>query len=286
MTFDYYGPFLNSGEPPPPDALAAPIRTDVNVGDRVRLRLDAPARGLDLGFVNRLGELEVPAWDLLQAASFAVLRHRSDPAQDIRVAVRSRVAFGRLRFTSPDLSFEDLATSHPEHTGPFLQPPDYHFAVEARQGTRLPGKLAADHQAWVPLHPQPTAIGNPGTSVYTPHPGEVLLTDMAGPFFDEHALGPLVRATQSRLGPAAAVTTVVALVLLALAGLLQWLHAGRAAAHHIFGAGTGVTVIFLAAATLGPSLSLATVLPIAEVAIGIAVVLGLTRLLAGLPRRE
>ena len=286
VTFNYSGPYFDRGEPPAPLALAAPIDGGLQPGRVAHLRMDPPARGLELGFVNRLGELEVPAWAFLGAADTAVLRHPDDPTQDRTITVRSRLQSGRLRFTSPDIDLEKLAKRLPGYTGPFLRPPSYHFAAEVHHGARLPAEFAETHVALVPVHQQRAPAGNPGPGTYDPHPGEVLLTGMQGPTLDQDGAGLLVRAIALRFGPALAGLGAGALVVLALAGLLYWLRAGLRSACLLLGArsGVGFGLVFLVCAALGPALELTPLLRVADAAVALAVLLGTARLLAYLPR--
>ena len=284
VAFNYAGPFADGERPPL--ALTAPITSGLEPGSVVHLRLDPPARGLELGFVNRLGELEVPAWDFLAGTDTAVLRHTSDPALDRSVAVRSRLAFGRLRFTSPELELDQLATSLPEYSGPYLLPASYHFAVEVHRGTRLPADLAKTHVALIPVHPQTAPSGNPGVTTYDPHPGEVLLTGMTGPFLDQEAAGTLVTALARRFGPLTAAVGVAALLVLALVSLVRWFAVGLRSARGLFGRAPefGFGLAFLVCVALGPALGLPQLLRAVDAIAALAVLLGLTRLIARLPR--
>ncbi len=286
VAFNYSGPYPDRGEPPAPLALTAPVGSGLVPGQVVHLRMDPPARGLELGFLNRLGELEVPPWEFLSAADTAVLRHPDDPSQDRTISVRNRLAFGRLRFTSPDVDLEQLATAMPGYTGPFLRPPSYHFAAEVHRGARLPAELAETHLALIPVHSQLAPAGNPGPGSYDPHPGEVLLTGMQGPVLDQDGAGTLVRGLARRLGPTAASVGAAALVLLALAGLVYWLRAGLRSAGQLLGGQptVGFGLVFLVCAALGPALHLTPLLRVADAAAALAVLLGTARLLAYLPR--
>ncbi len=302
MTLNYAGPFADHGEAAPPMALAAPVDGGLQPGTVAHLRLDPPARGLELGFVNRLGELEVPPWDFLAATDTVVLRHRDDPSLDLRIRVRNYVMFGRLRFAPSDceiartvkircnkredIDFEKLAKLLPDHSGPHLEPPSYHFAVEVHHGARLPAEHAETSLALIPVHAQDAPSGNPGADLYHPHPGEVLLTGMTGPLRDQDAAGGLLAALAQRSGRPLAGVGALALVVLALAGLLQWLRAGKHPAVQLLGAaaGPGFTVLFLLAVALGPAIGLAPLLRIADVAVAVAVLLSVARLLVWLPR--
>lgn len=288
IAFNYTGPFADGERPPL--ALSAPISGGLEPGSVVHLRLDPPARGLELGFVNRLGELEVPAWDFLAASDTAVLRHTSDPGLDRTIHVQNRLAFGRLRFTSPDLKLEELAARFPDHSGPYLLPPSYHFAVEVHRGARLvhpdDPAHAETHVALIPVHPQTAPSGNPGVSTYNPHPGEVLLTGMSGPFLDQEAAGTLVTALARRFGRLTAGVGAAALLVLALASLVRWFTVGLRSARGVFGESPefGFGLAFLVCVALGPALGLPQLLRAVDAVAALAVLLGLARLLARLPR--
>lgn len=286
VTLDYAGPYPDA--PPSPLALAAPVDGGLRPGTVAHLRLEPPARGLELGFINGLGELEVPPWEFLAGTTTAVLRHPTDPALDREIAVRSRVAFGRLRFSTDEIDLERLGELLPGFTGPHLRPPGYRFAVEVHRGARLPAGHAETSLALVPVHMHlaPTGNSNPGMGLYDPHPGEVLLTDMAGPFLDEDAAAGLVRALAHAHGFAVSALGAAALVVLALAGLLQWLRAGLRPATAVFGpaAGPGFAVVFVVCVAVGPALGLGQVLRVADAAVAVAVLLGVARLLVWLPR--
>ena len=284
ITFNYTGPFA-AGERPPL-ALTAPTSSGLTPGSIVHLRLDSPARGLELGFINRLGELEVPAWDFLAGSDTAVLRHKTNPELDRTIRVHSRLAFGRLRFTSPELELDKLAKLLPEYSGPYLLPSSYHFAAEVHHGARLRGDLAKTHLALIPVHPQTAPIGNPGLRTYNPHPGEVLLTGMQGPFPDREAVGTLVAALADRFGPVTATVAALALLVLALASLVRWYSVGLRSARSLFGKAPefGFGLAFLVCVALAPAVGLPHLMRAVDAIAAIAVLLGLARLLARLPR--
>lgn len=288
VALNYAGPYPDVGEPRPPQALVAPADSGLAPGTLAHLRLEAPPRGLDLGFVNRLDELEVPPWQFLAGCDTAVLRHKQDPSLDREIRVTHRLAFGRLRFSSPDVSFATLAADYPDHTGPHLRPPDYRFSAEVHTGARLPPGQPDASLALVPVHMHAEPTGNPGWGVYDPHPGEVLLTGMTGPYFDEAPTGSLVRALARRRGPEQASLAAICLLVLALAGLVAWARAGQRSAQRLFGPGVApaFAVVFVACVALGPGLALVPVLRISDVAIAIAVSLGLAGLVARLPLRR
>lgn len=76
--------------------------------------------------------------------------------------------------------------------------------------------------------------------------------------------------------------------MLALAGLAAWGRAGAGSAQRLFGPASGpaFALVFVACVALGPGLALTPVLRIADVAVAIAVGLGLAGLVASLPLRR
>lgn len=288
LTLGYAGPYLDPGgaTEAPPLAFAAALQFSPAPGERVHLRLDPPARGLELGFVNRIGELEVPPWDLLAGATVAVVPHRDDPALDLRVPVRSRLAFGRLRFTSadPEFVFGQLAKTHPEHGVPRLLVGGHHFAAEARAATRVPEPRPAE-SVLIPLYPGVQPQGNPGRSIYTPHPFELLLAGMHPPVRDQFGAAQVLPGLTAALGRPGAFTGALVLGALALAGLAFWLRRGQRFAARCFGGGEyGVALAFFACVVAGPACDPAALLRVAGPAVGLCVVLGLTAILAHAPR--
>ena len=284
VSLGYSGPYLDSGgaSEAAPLALVGAEGFSPAPGARLALRVDAPTRGLEIGFVNRLDELEVPPWDFLAGTTVAVLRHKDDPALDVRVPVVGRLAFGRLRFASsdPELSFGDLS-AFPDHTGPYLLPQGSRFAVEVRTGARLPPDFAG-RRALVPLHTQ--REGNPDGGLYAPHPAEALRAGMLGPFRDLTGAAQVLPAL-ARLGPAGPVAGALLLAGLALVGVLFWLRAGTDAAGRVFGGGgAGLASLALAGVLVGPLCDPVSLLRVALPAVAVASSLGLLALILQLSR--
>lgn len=290
VALGYAGPYLDPGgatTAPPLAFAAAPQPGPEPVpGDRLHLRLDAPERGIALGFVNRLGELEVPPWDFLTGARVAILHHPDDPALDVRVPVVSRLAFGRLRFFSldPTLAFDALRERFPDHSPPHLVSPSYRFAVEVRSGARVPSPRTSG-PVLVPLHPELRPRGNPGFGLYTPHPAEVMAAGMSAPVRDQFGAAQILPGLTARLGRPGAIAGALALVALALAGLVFWLRRSQRWALACFGGGEfAVTLAFLVAVVAGPACDPAALLHLALPAVALTAVLGLTAVAVQLPR--
>jgi hypothetical protein len=288
LLLGFYGPYFDPGGATEvaPVAFAAAPESALTVDQRVHLRLDPPARGLELGFINRLDELEVPPWDLLAGATVAVLPHREDPQLDLRVPVFNRLAFGRLRFFSADpaIHFRDLAKTHPEYGAPRLVPPSHRFAAEVRAATRVPEPRPSD-RVLIPLHPEERPRGNPGYSLYTPHPAELLLAGMQPPVRDRFGAAQALSGLAAGLGRAGSVAGALTLAGLTLAGLAFWLRRGQRFAARCFGGGElAVGLAFVACVLAGPACDPAALLRLAVPALVVCVVFGLTALLARAPR--
>ncbi len=257
---------------------------DEPVGRVIRVRMRSPERGLDLQRIGRLaavrpeqlgdelrpnesdlrsiGELRTPPWDFLAGATHVVLRSTEDPALDLRYRVRMRRAEdGSLAFRSHDptaVNFaEIMVTGLKGYEGPFLVAPDYELDVVVRSGTRLPAALA-DHRVLVPLGVPPEPLGPPpGGALYHPHPHEVLLAGMEGPYRLREGL-PLVAAAFDRSSGNG--SGAIGLALLTLLGLASMAIMGAAGGRHlgrVFGPGAdlGFRLAFLAVVGLMPGMA-------------------------------
>jgi hypothetical protein len=274
IAMGYAGPYLDPGgaTPAPPVALAGAPALAAAPGDLLHLRLDAPERGLELGFVNRLGELEVPPWDFLAASSVAVLRHAEDPALDLRIPVVSRVTMGRLRFVAADpvIEFDKLPEGY---TGPHLVPAPVRFAAEVRSGARLPAELR-ERLAVIPLHDPRRTSGN---AIYSPHPADALLAGMRPPVRDQFGAAAVLPGLVIRLGRPAAIAGGLLLALLAALGLASWLRSAQRRAEQAFGGGApAVLLLFFAAVLAAPAVAPEAIVRAALPAVAVAAVLGLT----------
>ncbi len=278
IAMGFAGPYLDprGATEAPPLALVGAAGFAPAPSERLHLRFDAPARGLTLGFVNRHGELEVPPWDFLAGARFAVLRHESDPALDLEIPVVNRIAFGRLRFSSadPEVAFDDLSAL-PGYSGPHLLPPSFGFAAEVRTDAHLTSEFAG-RRALIPLDAEPRPAGNPWIAVYTPHPAEVLAAGMSGPVRDQLGAAQLLPGLAARLGRLAEVLGATLLGLLALCGLWSWWRTGVRSARRAFGGGeVGLSLIFLAGVVVAPLCDPSAIARVALPAVGLAALLGL-----------
>jgi hypothetical protein len=270
LDMGYRGPYFDQEGPRPPQGMVAEEGFDAPIGTHLRMRYEMPERGLHIGYV-RGSELRVPAWRFLADTEYALLRHRDDPAKDLRVRVTHRVKDGLLRFKSAQPEIVDFrkADIMREYTGPYLLPPPYEFEVEVHSGIGLPdppgtafddrglvsGPLA-DRRTLVPIHPLPEPRGGQG-ELYDPHPAEVALSKMHGPHLVESG-GSLIARAFAPLGLGAAFALGASIWILALTCLVSWAGAGARAADNAFGAGGGYgfRVVFLVAATIGGGVAL------------------------------
>jgi len=281
LQLGFRGPYVDSDEEPLPPALVGVEGFLPEVGSVVHLRIEPPARGLDLGFINRAKELETPAWDSLAAAQSVVLRHLEDPAQDVKIPVVAREKQGRLRFNTAvsDFSFRAMETMT-SHEGPFILPAPIELTVEVHGDARLPARFAG-RRALIPL----AKDGRP-------------LPDLQSLFADEEIRGPTVavdgagalsRVWQQGLGTAGtwgSWAAALATFLLGIIGANAWAGVGATSLSQILGAGAGAAyrLVFVALCSLGCTLTLAEILGIADVTIILAAQVHLIALVAMLPR--
>lgn len=172
----------------------------------------SPARGLDVGVLDKTGRFLVPPWKFLQDAEYLIFRHKDHVHRDLKVRVKSSFERGRLRFYSIDPALKDLSglAKHEDYSGPYLLMPDYSFRAEVHKGQNLPDThLATPHdrgmaegplhhrKSLVPLHPLAEPVGAP-TKLYQPHPAELSAHRAEGPFFPANAATWLARAFASQ----------------------------------------------------------------------------------------
>lgn len=287
----FRGPFPDTAasDAHPPWGFIAREELDEPIGRVIRLRMRAPDRGLDPDRVGKLvavrpellgdelqpnerelrsiGELRTPPWDFLAGATHVVLRSTEDPSLDLRYRVRVRRAEdGALAFRSHDPTAIDFAqimvSGLKGYEGPFLVAPDYELDVVVRSGARLPATLAS-HRVLVPLGVPPEPIGPPGDgALYRPHPHELLLAGMEGPYRLREGL-PLVAAAVDRSSGSGsgalgvALFTLLGLASMAIMGAAGGRHLGR-----VFGPGAdlGFRLAFLAMVGLMPGLGASSAL--------------------------
>ncbi len=173
-----------SGRSRLPLAMVAVNDANLSDGERVRLKMSPPARGVTIGELRAIqGELRVPAWDVLAAARFGVLRHRTDPTRDIRFPVLHRLAAdGTLRFRSaiPELVALERFEAMTDYESIGLLPAPAVFEAYVQRTAR---GLATD-QPRLTLIPD-LALGEPvrgrGGGIYRPHPIELMSAGFSAP---------------------------------------------------------------------------------------------------------
>jgi Na+/alanine symporter len=234
----YRGPYADDGQPRPPWTFVAAEGFAPEIGRVVRLRLAATERGARAVAVSKSGTAESPPWRLLLSATELVLRHDTDPSQDIHIPVTPRLDDFRVRYDVVDKRFEDLRAvleNNPQVKGPYVVVPDQEFEVEVRGDTRLPPELRG-RRALVPLH----AVGEPQGPLgeelpYDPHPAELLDAGFSGPYVTDE--GAVMVATQfdTALGGFGRLVIAATMVLLTIASLGAWAELGGRAAAALLG---------------------------------------------------
>ena len=247
----YRGPYFDNGSQRAPWALVASEDFEGTIGERLQLRMQSPPRGLPIGEVSHSGELRTPPWDFLARSRYALLRHDRDPALDLLVPLSApTLDNGRLNFTNerPDIVDFRRAQAVKDYSGPYLLPAPYDFEVEVHSGLNLPDPPGlsivergrepghwATRRSLVPVHPEPEARGSDG-SLYRPHPMEVALIGMEGPYplhqSERRLLSRLTESWPSAGAPLATFSAALALVLMALGTIVGWSVRGDRGCRH------------------------------------------------------
>lgn len=290
ISFGFRGPYFYSSADAarPPSGMIGVEGLDFPVGRVLDLRMEAPPRGTDLGSIlDETGEYQTPGWAFLQGTEHAVLRHLEDPAQDLVVPVQHTVADdGTLRFTSAAPEIVDFAKAKQmkAFTGPYLLPPPYEFQVEVHSSARLSDEWS-DRVSLVPLHPQPEPQGG-GGAIYDPHPGELFLTDMRGPFLVHEGAALVASAVDEGVGGTGTFALAAIVFVLAVTTAVAWASSGARALSSLLGgaAGPGVKLAVLAALVVGATSGLETVLSLAEPLLLITLAINGVALLLLLPK--
>ncbi len=273
----YRGPYFDDGSERPPFAAIGVPGLELARGDVVEMELRSPPRGAGLLRLDKLGVAVAPAWRFLERANKVVIRHEEDPSRDVYVPVEATYDEGRLRFSATEEAFADfrVVSKMEGFEGPFLVTPPYRFAVEARRDTRLADEWRG-RMALVPLHPQSEPTGPPPQGLYSPHPGEVLASDLLGPFPAEGQGAAVVAARfAERLGPigrAWIVLTALALCAGTIAAWATW--AGQS------GSSLGVSALAMGAIFVGAGMQTADALVMADTALGALALVGILGLVA------
>src|SRR5690606_6838889 len=92
------GPYFATGEPRAPLGMVTREDFSAPIGARMQLEFRPPARGMEFGDLQRSGELVTPPWRFLADTKVVVLRHKTDPTQDMLIPVTSEFVDGMLHF--------------------------------------------------------------------------------------------------------------------------------------------------------------------------------------------
>ncbi|MCA9693310.1 MAG: hypothetical protein KC636_27190, partial [Myxococcales bacterium] len=197
VTLGFAGPYVAGDEAP--WAIVGAEGYAPELGALVHLRLSSPARGLELGYLNDYDKLSLPPWEFLAGAQTVILRHKEDPARDLRVPVQHEVKAGRLQFSSAveGFAFKDLAKLESYEDRPYLLAPPYRFTAEVHGDTRLPAQFAG-RRALIPSESYRDLSLRP-EGLYRANPRDVLQSDMVGPVVDHDGAGVVASALARRL---------------------------------------------------------------------------------------
>ncbi len=272
LSLGFRGPYFDNDKPRPPVALLAQEQLDAEIGERITLQMQSPARGLAIGqLIEKDGVLRTPAWDFLADTTTAILRHNDDPSQDLHIPVSSKLVDSFLQFesTRPDILDFRHAREMKQFTGPYLSVPDYVFDVEVHSALRAPdprnleaekrnqqrGPLA-NRKSLVPIHPFTEPKGGEG-ELFHPHPASVTRIGMRGPFRVRHGSAQIADLFQKSLGKARPLAGILVLFL-AVTTMMGWSLRAEQLARHLFGprAAIPTRVLFLVVAVAGGALTL------------------------------
>lgn len=302
VSSSFRGPYLDAGEPRPPLAMVAREDFDAPIGARLLVQMRPPERGMEIGHILTSGELVVPAWRFLAETKWAVLRHKTDPSQDMKIPVSTRFMDGTLRVLSERRDIADFAKAHrwAAYTGPYLLPDPYEFEVEVHSGVRFPesstylSRMGLERSAWtgpfaerktlIAVHPHGEPQGNP-RELYDPHPAEVA-PFMDGPVVAGSGIERLGWASRLSIERGADLLLAISVLILALTSMIAWSDDGARAADFLLGrgAGLGFRIAFLTAALFGAGLTVTQILMAADTVMLALVMLNAIGMLALLLR--
>jgi Na+/alanine symporter len=287
----FRGPYFDNGEARPPLAMVAREGFEAPIGARLELEYRPPARGMEIGKLSSSGELVTPPWSFLADTKFAVIRHKTDPTQDMLIPVSSKLVDGKLRFISERRDIADFAKADrwAAYTGPYLMPPPYRFEVEVHSGVRFPASNAylsrlglersslsgplSERRTLVAVHPQNEPMGSHG-ELYEPHPAEVA-PFMDGPWVTGEGLARVGWAARMSARRGTDLLLAISVLILALTTMIAWSGYGARAADFVFGHGGGVgfRIVFLLAGLSGAVLTVLPILKLADYAMLALVIL-------------
>jgi hypothetical protein len=290
----FRGPYYDNGEARPPMAMVAREQFSAPIGARIEVEYRPPSRGLEFGNLLTSGELVTPPWRFLAETKNVVVRHKTDPTQDMLIPVTSQLLEGTLRFVSARKDIADFAKVDrwANYTGPYLLPPPYQFEVEVHTAARFPASSSylsrlglernslagplSDRRTLVAVHPLGEPHGSHG-ELYDPHPAEVA-PFMDGPWVTGDGLARVGWAARMSVEPGKQLLLSISVLLLALTTMIAWSGYGARAAEFVFGRGGGLgfRVVFVLAGLTGATLTLLPIIRVADYAmLGLVLLNGL-----------
>jgi hypothetical protein len=219
----YRGPYADTATERAPWGFVAPPEYAGEIGSIVQLRLPASPRGEPFIRLNRTGGAEAPPWDLLRGARQLVVRHKTDPTQDIVLGVETKLDGFRMRFTATDpewADFRKLAKMPDYEPVPFVRVRDLDFTAEVHGDARLAPELKG-RRTIVPIHALVEPQGPYGEYLpYVPHPIELVQAGMSKPILARDGAAVITgRFVEGGHGWAAH-TTALAMFVLGIAGIV------------------------------------------------------------------
>ncbi len=276
----YRGPYADiEGERPPLGWIATADITDPP-GTVLDLRLPASRRGEALGRVNRAGVLEAPAWKQMMDVTEVVIRHKTDPSEDIVVAVTPELEGGRVRLKAKDPKWEDFrdTANLTEHESvPYIRVKDVEFQAEVHGDARLEPQFAG-RRTLVPLHRYSEPQGPGNELPYDPHPGEVAMLGMKGPVLARDGTEVVAARLQDALPSWARSVMWLAALVLAIGAVAAWPELVAEPR------GRPMEIVVLAAVAGAGLLGFAQARVLAELAVALAIAAGSVAILAGWSR--
>jgi hypothetical protein len=284
----FRGPYADTPTPRPPLAFIANDDFAPEIGEHIKLLLRADPRGNAFVRLTPHGTFEAPPWEFLLEARTLVIRHKSDPSRDRSVSVRPRFTGHRIEFEPEDsaLNFEQLA-KEPDHGGFFIRVRDQAFVAEIHEDARVHARYKG-RRTIIPL----TAVSEPQGPVdplpYTPHPAELLVAGMQGPYVAQDGIQRIASYAARRMPVAGGVMASLGAMLLALASLVVWSNFAWRSGRTLAGAWFGIPLrtAILAVALAATNMALATALDFTHLTMGLLAIASLLAIVLVGPYRS
>ncbi|HET6585422.1 MAG TPA: hypothetical protein VFG69_18315, partial [Nannocystaceae bacterium] len=277
----YRGPYADVDGERPPWGWVATAAITAEPGTVLDLRLPASPRGEPFARVNRAGALETPAFRELMAVTEVVVRHKSDPEEDIVVPVVAELDWPRIRLRPVDEKWDDfrgVTTSLPDHEPvPYVRVADVDFRAEVHGDARLDPAFAG-RRSLVALHELGEPQGPTAELPYDPHPAELVAMGMRGPVLARDGSALVGARLQDALPGWACLAVWLAAFVLAIGAIAAWPELVAEPR------GRPIELLVLTACAAAGALSSTQARVIVELAVALAVAAGAIVVLGGLAR--